>query len=390
MIFLIRIILLKYKLVSTIFISAVLLNVYLHYVSAEWKIPSNTEVTPNFTTYENNFLKIDYPKNWIFTETTDSVIIAPDRDSIDKIKINVSPVPSDSLSIKSVVDSTLDEFVRTLDDFELIESSQLSNIKDNNHKLIYSYIDGNKNKIQNADVGIIRGANLYIISLTSNYTDYYRNLPIYEKMLTSFNYYNEQGLLNQFSSYLLKPVADFVPILGNSSNITMVEFGDYQCTFCAKFHNETREQIIKNFVDSGKINFIFKDYIVNDIPTDKGSTMGAEASYCAGEQGKYWDYHTELYDNWKGEGTGWITSDNLKQFAKNIQIPNMKQFSDCIESNKYSLIVQNNDNIARSMGLSGTPSFILIKDNNIQSIIPGALPYEIFEQTLNRLISSKF
>ena len=95
------------------------MNVYLHYVSAEWKIPSNTEVTPNFTTYENNFLKIDYPKKWIFTETTNSVIFAPDRNSIDKIKINVSPIPSDSLSIKSVVDSTLDEFVRTFDDFEL-------------------------------------------------------------------------------------------------------------------------------------------------------------------------------------------------------------------------------------------------------------------------------
>ena len=197
-------------------------------------------------------------------------------------------------------------------------------------------------------------------------------------MLTSFNYYNEQELLNQFSSTLLKPVADFVPILGNSSNITMVEFGDYQCTFCAKFHNETREQIIKNF----------KDYIVNDIPTDKGSSMGAEASYCAGEQGKYWNYHAELYDNWKGEGTGWITNDSLKQFAQNVQISNMEQFSNCIESNKYSRLVQNNDNIARSMGLSGTPSFILIKDNNIESIIPGALPYEIFEQTLNRLLSS--
>ena len=364
------------------------MNVYLHNVSAEWKVPSITNVNPNFATYENNFLKIDYPESWIFTETTDSVTFAPDRDSINKIKINVSPIPTDSLPIKSVVDSTLDEFVRTLDDFELIESSPLSSIKGNNHKLVYSYLDENKNKIQNIDVGIIRGANLYIISSVSNFTDYYRNLPIYERMLTSFNYYNEQELLNQFSSNLLKPVVDFVPILGNSSNITMVEFGDYQCTFCAKFHNETREQIIKNFVDSGKINFIFKDYIVNDIPTDKGSSMGAEASYCAGEQGKYWDYHTELYDNWKGEGTGWITNDSLKQFAKNVQIPNMEQFSKCVESNKYSSIVQNSDNIAKSMGLSGTPSFILIKDNNIESIIPGALPYEIFEQTLNRLLSS--
>lgn len=381
-------VLLNYKLVSAIILSTFLMNVYLYYVSAEWKIPSITEVNPNFATYQNNFLKIDYPENWIFTENTNSVTFAPERDSIDKIIIKVSPIPSDSLSIKSVVDSTLDEFVRTLDNFELIESSPISNIKDPNHKLVYSYLDENKNKIQNIDVGIIRGANLYIISSTSNYTDYYRNLPIYERMLTSFNYYNEQELLNQFSSNLLKPVADFVPILGNSSNITMVEFGDYQCTFCAKFHNETREQIIKNFVDSRKINFIFKDYIVNDIPTDKGSSMGAEASYCAGEQGKYWDYHAELYNNWKGEGTGWITNDSLKQFAKNVHISNMEQFSNCIESNKYSRLVQNNDNIARSMGLSGTPSFILIKDNNIESIIPGALPYEIFEQTLNRLLSS--
>ena len=233
--------LLEYKLVSAIFLSVFLLNVYIFHASAEWKIPSNTDLTPNFTTYENNFVKIDYPTNWIFTETTDSVIFSPARDSVDKIKINVSPIQNDTQSIKSVVDFTLDEFVRTLDDFELIESSQLADIKDNNHKLIYSYVDGNKNKIQNADVGIIRGANLYTISLSSNFTDYYRNLPIYEKMLASFNYYNEQGLLNQFSSYLLKPVADFVPILGNSSNITMIEFGDYQCTFCAKFHNETRE-----------------------------------------------------------------------------------------------------------------------------------------------------
>ncbi len=379
---------LNYKLVSILMITTFLMTVYLHYVSAEWKIPSNTDKNSNFVTYQKNFLKVDYPENWIVTETTDSVTFAPDRNSIDKIKLNVLHLTSGSIPIKSIVDSTLDEFVRTFKDFELIESGPLSNIKDPNHKLVYSYLDENKNKIQNIDVGIIRGSNLYIISSTANYTDYYRNLPIYERMLTSFNYYNEQELLNQFSSNLSKPVADFVPILGNSSNIIMVEFGDYQCTFCAKFHNETREQIMKNFVDLGKINFIFKDYIVNDIPTDKGSSMGAEASYCAGEQGKYWDYHAELYDNWKGEGTGWITNDSLKLFAKNIQIPNIEQFSNCIESNKYSRLVQNNDNIARSMGLSGTPSFILMKDNNIETIIPGALPYEIFEQTLNRLLSN--
>jgi protein-disulfide isomerase len=360
-------------------------------VNGEWKIPSVTDemAAKDFSTYENNLLKIDYPGNWKFTETNDSVTFAPESDdSNNQIKVNIITLHSESLTIKSIVDATLDEFVKTLDNFELIESTHISNLKDDNHKLVYSYLDENKNKIQQIDIGLIQGTNLYIISLITNYIDYYRNLPIYEEMLTSFNFYNEQRLLNQFSSLLLTPVADFVPILGNSANITMVEFGDYQCTFCAKFHNEIREQIIKNFVDSGKINFIFKDYIVNDNATDRSSTIAAEASYCAAEQDRYWDYHTELYDNWGGERTGWITNDSLKQFARNIQIPDIEKFSNCIQSNKYLSIVQNNDNIARSMGLTGTPSFVLIKDNNIQSIIPGALPYEFFEQTLNGLLAS--
>jgi len=358
-------------------------------VNGEWKIPSITdEMANDFSTYENKFLQIDYPTSWKSTERNDSVTFAPESDSNNKIQINIIPLPNYSLPVKSIVDYTLDEFVKTLNNFELMESTHISNMKDDNHKLVYSYLDGNKNKIQQMDIGLIQGTNLYVISLISPYIDYYHNLPIYEKMLTSFNFYNEQRLLNQFSTHLLNPVADFVPVLGTSSNITMVEFGDYQCTFCAKFHNEIREQIIKNFVDSGKINFIFKDYIVNDNATDRSSTKAAEASYCAAEQDKYWDYHAKLYDNWGGERTGWITDDSLKQFARNIQIADIEKFSNCIQSNKYLNVVQNNDNVARSMGLTGTPSFILIKDNNIQSIIPGALPYEIFEQTLNGLISS--
>jgi protein-disulfide isomerase len=376
----------KYELISIILVSTFLITFSHNTVNGEWKIPSITDDMPNnFSTYENKFFKIDYPTGWKFMETNNSVTFVPENNSSNKIKINIIPLPSDTFTIKSIVDYTLDKFVKTLDNFELIESTHISNLKDDNHKLVYSYLDDNKNKIQQMDIGLIQGTNLYIISLISNYIDYYHNLPIYEEMIASFNFYNEQRLLNQFSSLLLNPVAN-VPILGNSSNITMVEFGDYQCTFCAKFHNETREQIIKSFVDSGKINFIFKDYIVNDNATDKSSTKAAEASYCAAEQNKYWEYHTELYDNWKGERTGWITNDSLMQFAKNINISDIEKFSNCIESNKYLSIVQNNVNLAHSMGLTGTPAFILIKDNNIQSIIPGALPYEIFEQTLNGLL----
>lgn len=381
--------LLKYKLMSIFIISIFIVTISQNSVNGEWKIPPNpNELTYNLSTYETNLIKIDYPSIWKITETKKSIIFAPTNNSTTEIKINIISLPSDSISIKSIVDSTLDQFVRTFDDFELLESTHISNIKDSNHKLVYSYLDKNKNKIQQIDIGLIQGTNLYVFSLISKYIDFYHYLPIYEEMLTSFNFYNEQRLLNQFSKYLINPVANFVPILGNSSNITMVEFGDYQCMFCAKFHNEIREKIINNFVNSGKIKFLFKDYIVNDNATDTNSTKAAEASYCAAEQNKYWDYHDELYNNWAGEKTGWITNDSLQQFARNIQVSDIEKFSNCLQSHKYLIFVQSNDNIARSIGLTGTPSFILLKDNNIQSIIPGALPYEIFEQTLNRIIAN--
>jgi protein-disulfide isomerase len=69
-------------------------------------------------------------------------------------------------------------------------------------------------------------------------------------------------------------------------------------------------------------------------------------------------------------------------------VPNIEQFEECLASHKYTNLVQLNDNIARNLGLTGTPAFVLLKNNEIQSIVPGALPYEIFEQTLNILTSS--
>lgn len=375
--------------ISSVFLAITFLivgNVSL--VNAEWKIP--TEIKPKqFTTFENDLLKIDYPVNWNITEEKDSIIFHPNKDSSEQLKITAISFPSHLITLKSIVDSTLDQFAKNLTEFNLLESNNFPNIKNDNHKLVYSYLDNNNSKIKQADIGIVQGDKLFVLSLISSPNNYYSYLPDFETMLTSFNYYNEQRMLNQYSSQLLSPVANSVPILGNSSsNVTIVEFGDYQCTFCAKFHNETRNEVLSNFVDTGKTKFLFKDFIVNDSVNDTSSTFAAEASYCAAEQGKYWDYHSELYDNWAGERTGWITPESLKKFAINVKVPNIEQFSECLNSHKYTNLVQLNDNIARNLGLTGTPAFVLLKNNEIQSIVPGALPYEIFEQTLNILTSS--
>ena len=169
------------------------------------------------------------------------------------------------------------------------------------------------------------------------------------------------------------------------ANLTIVEFADYQCPFCAKFHKETFDPIMQNFVETGKAKFLFKDLIVNDRPDDRASTLAAAASYCAAEQGKYWEYNDELYKNSQGENTGWVTKDNLKQFANNIRVPDLMQFSDCVESNKYENIVNENDLLAKSLQLKSTPTFILY-NGTIAYAIEGAQPYEAFEQVISEMI----
>ncbi len=102
---------------------------------------------------------------------------------------------------------------------------------------------------------------------------------------------NKNNNKNEVIQRIVAPVSENVPVLaskGGSSNVTMVEFGDYQCQYCARFHNETKDQILSNFVDTGQLRFVFKDFVINDLPSDRASTLAAEASYCAADQGKYW------------------------------------------------------------------------------------------------------
>jgi protein-disulfide isomerase len=167
------------------------------------------------------------------------------------------------------------------------------------------------------------------------------------------------------------------------ANITIVEFADYQCPFCAQFNKETKDSIIENFIDTGKAKFLYKDLIVND-GSDKASTLAAAASYCAAEQGMYWDYHDELFKNSNGENTGWITKDNLKQFANNVRVPDLMKFADCVDSGKYNEIVNENDSFARNIGLQSTPSFIFY-NGTTPVAIQGAQPYEAFEQIITAI-----
>jgi protein-disulfide isomerase len=191
----------------------------------------------------------------------------------------------------------------------------------------------------------------------------------------------------QLISTLLQPIVHNASALGTTkSNITLVEFGDYQCQYCARFHRDTKDLIVNNFVNTGMINFLFKDFVINDRPSDKLSTLAAIGSYCAAEQGKYWPYHDEVYRNSKGENTAWVSKNSLTQFAVYAGVTDINKFSTCLDSKKYENLVTTNDNLARSIGLTSTPTFILIAEGKPPLKIEGAQPYSVFEGAIRQVL----
>ena len=205
----------------------------------------------------------------------------------------------------------------------------------------------------------------------------------------STNPTNKNSELNDIFKKLTQPVIQNASALGSdTANITIVEFGDYKCQYCARFHRETKSQLIDNFVDTGQVKFMFKDFVVNDKPLDKQSTLAARASYCAADQGKYWQYHDEVYDNSKGEDVGWVTKEILNQFAQNVQVPDLMKFSECVDSQKYNDVVAQNNELARSLGVSATPTFLIIKQGRQPEGIEGAQPYNSFQEVISQLQKS--
>jgi len=171
-------------------------------------------------------------------------------------------------------------------------------------------------------------------------------------------------------------LANGSPILGDSdAPVTLVEFGDYQCNFCNVFFHTTEDKIIQNYVKTGKVKIIFKDF--NIIGPD--SVNASYGAHCANEQGLFWEYHDILYSNWTGENNGWASSENLLKFAKEINL-DLDQWSDCMVNgnNSQTILASNND--AKALELTGTPSFFVIGPDDETTKLFGAQPFETFEK----------
>ncbi len=168
------------------------------------------------------------------------------------------------------------------------------------------------------------------------------------------------------------------PRLGDANaKVTIVEFSDFQCPYCGKFQQEVYPLIKQEYVDTGKASFVYLDFTF----LGEESQFAAQAAKCAGEQGKFWEFHDRLFESQNGESQGAFVVSKLKGFARGI-VPSTTAFNQCLDSKKYAQAVLDETALGRTAGVSGTPT-VLINGK----LIVGALPYTAFKQEIEAALA---
>lgn len=179
------------------------------------------------------------------------------------------------------------------------------------------------------------------------------------------------------------------PFLGDAdAPIVMIEFSDFECPFCKRFYDNTLPQIKENYIDTGKVKFVYRDF---PLPFHNPmATKEAIASNCAREQGgdtKFFEYHDEIFNRTESNGNG-LNDADLRTIAQDVGL-DMDEFNSCIQDDAQEQEVENDVEAARTTGVTGTPGFIIGRstpDGNINGqLVIGAQPYTAFEAVFSTL-----
>ena len=163
--------------------------------------------------------------------------------------------------------------------------------------------------------------------------------------------------------------------------VTIVEFNDLQCPFCARFHTTTFPEIKKNYIDTGRVRFINRDMPLIDIHPQ--AYRAAHAARCGAEQGKYWEVAAKLIEN-----GATLSPQTIDQHAKDTGVDAAK-FKVCMDSNRYADAIRDSGDAARTLGVSGTPSFVIGRvtgDTLDGQLYVGALPYSSFDAAIKGVL----
>src|SRR3972149_3116117 len=138
------------------------------------------------------------------------------------------------------------------------------------------------------------------------------------------------------------------------ARVTVDEYSDFQCPFCARAAESMVPKIEDQYVTDGRVRLVYHPMgMIGD-----ESVWSAEAAECANEQGKFWDYHDKLFENQRGENQGAFAIDNLKRFAQELGL-DTQTFNQCIDSHKYEALVKAETKEALDKGITSTPTFVI-------------------------------
>lgn len=167
--------------------------------------------------------------------------------------------------------------------------------------------------------------------------------------------------------------------------LTLLEFSDYQCPFCARHARETAPKIMDEYVSTGKVKFVMKEKPLTSI--HKQAFDASLAGLCAQDQGKYWDMHDIMFANMKQ-----LSNEDLKAHAAAIEL-DAAEFAECLDSRKYEKQVNSDIAAATKMGITGTPGFLLgVTDRSdpnkalMKVFIRGAQSFDNFKASIDNML----
>ena len=193
----------------------------------------------------------------------------------------------------------------------------------------------------------------------------------------------QEGLDKNQPRAPIKISSDNDPVIGSQdAAITIIEFSDFQCPFCARFHIETLPTIMDEYINEGKVKLVFRDFPIQSIhPNAVPASVAAE---CANEQEKFKEMHDILFERqneWNNQET--INAMELfNQYAREMELK-QEQFESCLTSGKYVEEIQKDLNDGRTYGITGTPGFFIGNDKIGFVELKGAQPFENFKKVID-------
>lgn len=169
---------------------------------------------------------------------------------------------------------------------------------------------------------------------------------------------------------IARPQEDGTAMGDPNAPVRIDVFEDFQCPACKTYTETTERQIIENYVSTGQVYYVFRQFpFLDDRSATRESDQAANASLCASEQGRFWDFHDMLFANWNSENAGAFSDRRLVAFAETLKL-DMKAFNQCFDENRYKDQVQQDLRDGQQMGVQGTPSVFV----NGTLIAPGFIP----------------